>query len=181
MSGSRRNRILNLNASTVLPNHHTLQPSSQQVRPALAHAYQQQLPAPVNNPVAASVPPRPMVIQYAAPQQLPNRHTPPQTRPPHPSQIPTPTRALPSPSPTHTRTNTASDSVMEKLSQSLVAAITPRLVDHEKSVAATIEKIKASIEKFADDVKEARNETDNRLFRLTEAMNKSLQIQQAHI
>ncbi|KAG6885418.1 hypothetical protein C0993_001934 [Termitomyces sp. T159_Od127] len=179
MSGNRRNRILNLNASAPLSNQHAPQPSHQQARP-LPHPYQR-LPAPVNDSVATTVPPRPMVIQYAVPHHPPSHHASPQTSTQYPSQVETPMCAPPPQSPTHTRTNSASDLTMERLSQALVTAITPSLVDHEKSVAAIVKKVEGSIEKFAANVKEARSETDNRLFQLTEAMHKSLQIQSAHI
>ncbi|KAH0580802.1 hypothetical protein H2248_011958 [Termitomyces sp. 'cryptogamus'] len=166
MSGSRRNRILDLNASTALPNHHTLQ--SQALAPY-------QYPVPATNNHNASSAARPTVIQYAIPQHPPG-HV--QTRPQHAPQIPSPTRALPPP-PTHTRVTPTTDFAMERLAQSIVAAITPTLTDHEKSVAATIKKVEETVENFAKDVNEARTATDKWLLQLTEAMQKSLHMQQA--
>lgn len=62
-----------------------------------------------------------------------------------------------------------------------MTTLTPILVDYEKSVVAKTKEVEGSIEKFAADVKEARNETNSRLLQLTEMMHKLLQIQQAHI
>ncbi|KAG6861379.1 hypothetical protein C0995_000785 [Termitomyces sp. Mi166 len=181
MSGSRRNRILNLNQSTALPSHHTLQSSHQQVGSTPAPHHQ---PAPtVNNATASGVniAPRPMVIQYAVPSYPPGYTTATQTRPQLPSEIPTSTRTLPPPSPTRSRTIPTTDFAMDRLTQSLVAAVTPVLTEHQNSLAADIKKVQGSAEKFSTDVQETRIETDKRLFQLTEAMQKSLQMQHAHM
>ncbi|KAG6919828.1 hypothetical protein DXG01_000333 [Tephrocybe rancida] len=181
MSGSRRHRMLNLNAPvepTRVPGVgvRQAQPSHPQMPMPMGSSAVAPYPQTATNTMSSGVA-RPMVIQYGNPNSNPGQIQighPHQTRQIFPTQIPTLANPPPSTSPPIKRGIPTNDFVTDRL----VAAITPILTSHQEDTIGEVKKVEGFVEKLSADYKETKGDTQKQLLQLTDAMQKAFLLQQ---